>query len=85
LYRTVRFDDEVMVEPSGLWPSLPVRRLEMAAVFAAALGDDRAVDEIVDQLPHVAEDVGMPHLVPDVLDVIARARQGEFFATAPTS
>lgn len=85
LYRTVRFDDDAMVEPSGLWPSSPVKRLEMAAVFAAALGDDRVVDEIVDQLPQAADDFGVPHLVPDVLDVIARARRGEFLATAPTS
>lgn len=78
LYRTVRFDDEAMTQPFGLWPASPVGRLELAAVFAAALGSDQDVDDIVEELPQAAADLEVSYLVPDVLDTVARAWRGEF-------
>lgn len=78
LYRMVRFDDEAMAEPLGLGPSSLLRRLHYAAVYALALGADDDVNEIVKQIPAVAESYGLPDLVPEILDGIERARRGEF-------
>lgn len=78
LYRTVRHDDEAMVQPLGLYPMSLVKRLEYAAVYAAALGADRDVDDIINELPQTAQNYGMPDVVPEILHTIGRARRGEF-------